>query len=286
MIINDKLITVETILSLGLWKLATDEHFEEISRRFRVPLSHCHIIIRDFWTIISEHYESFIKWPNSHEAQMHCITGFQAMPELKSLKNMFGVIAIKRLDIFLESEDEETSVIMQIICSADHTIIDCFVELASEYSFEATPIGQTLEINPQTIPTNSYLIGDRSFPLKRYLMRPFEIECFRVESDFNKIMNLAVDNANQVLDKMTKRFNTLYALEAKDMTEVRKVIETICSLHNLCQEFGDDCIENGWKKPRTSVFPHINTDHGIKGNEINQYGKKIRFELMEKITAY
>lgn len=279
----------QTVFSLALWKLTTDEHFEEISRRFHMPLHNCHLVIRQFWHMVSESYESFIKWPNSQHAQQVTIVDFQTMKALKTFKQLFGIIAIKRLDIFLESEDEEVSVILQIICNANEKIIDCFVEFANAYSFDNSPIGQTLDMNAETIPAASYIIGDCSFPLRRYLVRPFEIECFRNESIFNRMLQPALNMGQRVLENMAQRFHTLYALEAKDISEVRKVLETVCSLHNLCIEHGDDYVRNRQvaavshleTRPSTNQLHSVST---IKGNEHNQQGKKTRFELMESVV--
>ncbi|XP_055911951.1 uncharacterized protein LOC129945979 [Eupeodes corollae] len=273
---NNTVISNQTIFSLGLWKLATDEHFEEISRRFKIPLLACHLIIRSFWAVISDNSKKFIKWPNTQSAQHLHMKTFEDNKNLRDFPRLFGLISIKRLDIFLESEDEETSVILQITCDGKQRIIDSFVDFATNYSFNASTIGQALECDPNALPAGGYLIGGNNFPLKPYLIRPFEMECFQDESRFNELLRKAQSISDSVLNKMMRRFNTLYALEAKDMKEVRKVLETICSLHNMCQEFGDECIPNCWERSEKCIL-------ASKVNENNQNGRKRRLEVMEEV---
>ncbi|XP_062132495.1 uncharacterized protein LOC133843108 [Drosophila sulfurigaster albostrigata] len=235
--------TPQTTLALALWKLSTDEHFEEIARKFQFPWSLCQQVVRSFWHIISDNYESFIKWPNSLEAQQSTLQGFQSVSQLSCFRDLFGIIVLKRVDIFMESEHAEVAVVLQLICNAENKIIDCYVELEQDYSFEESPIGQTLALNPRTMPAGSYLIGSHSFPLKSYLIRPIEAECFRKDVVFNGLLEPAFQLADNVLDSLARRFQTLYALEARDLNEVRLIVESICAMHNLCVDYEDDYLE-------------------------------------------
>lgn len=277
---NNTVISNQTIFSLGLWKLATDEHFEEISRRFKIPLLACHLIIRTFWGVISDNSKSFIKWPRTQiEQNLHKCT-FQKNENLQHIGGLFGLISIKRLDIFLESEDEEKSVILQIICDGHQRVVDCYVDFSTNYDFVKSPIGQYLEGDVDAfLPSGCYLLGGNNFPLKSYLMRPFELESFEGESRFNELVNKAQEISDSILNKMMRRFNTLYALEAKDMGEVHKVLETICSLHNMCQEFGDECIPDCWERNEKCILT-------TKVNEQSQAGRKRRSELMGEIVRF
>ncbi|KAH8405035.1 hypothetical protein KR222_005096 [Zaprionus bogoriensis] len=272
----------QTTLSLSLWKLTTDEHFEEIARKFQFPWSVCQQVVRSFWHIISDNYESFIKWPNSLETQQRTLRGFQEVPQLSCFRDLFGIIALKRIDIFMESEHAEVAVVLQLICNAEHKIIDCYVELAQEYTFEESPIGQTLALNPRTMPASSYLIGSSSFPLKSYLIRPIGTECFRKDTIFNELLEPAYQLADNVLDILARRFHTLYALEARDLNEVRLIVESICAMHNLCLDFQDNYLEteaSGQHKFRWGgALP------GGKGSEKDAKGLRRRIELLDALV--
>ncbi|KAH8270627.1 hypothetical protein KR018_012548 [Drosophila ironensis] len=271
----------QTVLSLAMWKLSTDEHFEEIARKFRLPWALCQQVVRGFWHCISDNYESFIKWPNSVAAQRNTLQGYQELEQLRCFRKVFGIIALKRLDVFLESEHAEVPVVLQLICNAERKIIDCYVELAVEYSFEDSPIGQTLALNPRTMPAGTYLIGNGAFPLKSFLMRPIEAECFRKDTVFNDLLRPAFELADRVLDKLAQRFNTLYALEARDLNEVRLIVESICAMHNLCEECQDDAIA-GDDHANYSWGGPID---GIKGNEKDSKGLQKRVELLDELVA-
>ncbi|KAH8380453.1 hypothetical protein KR009_010752 [Drosophila setifemur] len=268
-----------TMLSLAMWKLSTDEHFEEIARKFRLPWALCQQVVRGFWHCISDNYESFIKWPNSLDAQRTTLQGYQEMEQLRCFRELFGIIMLKRLDVFLESEHAEVPVVLQLICNAERKVIDCYVELAMEYSFEDSPIGQTLALNPRTMPSGSYLIGNSVFPLKSYLMRPIETECFRKDAVFNELLQPAFQLAESVLDKLARRFNTLYALEARDLNEVRLIVESICAMHNLCEEYLDD----GMAGDGQSNFSWGGPTEGIRGSEKDSKGLRRRTELLDEL---
>ncbi|EDV97841.1 GH14470 [Drosophila grimshawi] len=272
----------QTTFSLALWKLATDEHFEEIARKFQFPWSLCQQVVRSFWHIISDNYESFIKWPNSLEAQQNTLQGFQSVPQLSCFHELFGIISLKRLDIFLECEHAEVAVVLQLICNAERKIIDCYVELEQEYSFEESPIGQTLALNPRTMPAGSYLIGSNSFPLKSYLVRPIEAECFRKDIVFNGLLEPAFQLADNVNDTLARRFHTLYALEARDLNEVRLVVESICALHNLCVDFLDNYL--GTDVSDQNKFNWGGELPVRRGSEKDIKGLRRRMELLDALV--
>ncbi|XP_017090080.2 uncharacterized protein [Drosophila bipectinata] len=270
----------QTMLSLAMWKLSTDEHFEEIARKFRVPWAVCQQVVRSFWHCISDNYESFIKWPNSLAAQQRTLQGYQELEQMRCFRELFGIITLKRLDVFLESEHAEVPIVLQLICNAERKIIDCYVELAMEYSFEDSPIGQTLALNPRTMPAGSYLIGNGVFPLKSYLMRPIETECFQKDTVFNDLLRPAFQLAEKVLDKLAQRFNTLYALEARDLNEVRLIVESICAMHNLCEEYQDDALVNDGQ----ANYSWGGVLEGIKGSEKDSKGVRRRVELLDELV--
>ncbi|XP_016982048.1 uncharacterized protein LOC108046705 [Drosophila rhopaloa] len=271
----------QTMLSLAMWRLSTDEHFEEIARKFRLPWALCQQVVRGFWHCISDNYESFIKWPNSLAAQRSTLQGYQKLEQLRCFRELFGIITLRRLDVFLESEHAEVPVVLQLICNAERKIVDCYVELAMEYSFEDSPIGQTLALNPRTMPAGTYLIGNGVFPLKSYLMRPIEAECFRKDAVFNELLRPAFQLAEQVLDTLARRFNTLYALEARDLNEVRLIVESICAMHNLCEEYQDDGLED----TGPSSFSWGGLPEGIRGSEKDSKGLQRRVELLDELVA-
>jgi len=271
----------QTMLSLALWKLSTDEHFEEIARKFRLPWALCQQVVRGFWHCISDNYESFIKWPNSLAAQRNTLQGYQRLEQLRCFRELFGIITLRRLDVFLESEHAEVPVVLQLICNAERKIVDCYVEMAQEYTFEDSPIGQTLALNPRTMPAGSYLIGNGVFPLKSYLMRPIEAECFRKDAVFNELLRPAFQLAEQVLDTLARRFNTLYALEARDLNEVRLIVESICAMHNLCEEYEDD----GLGDTGQSSFSWGGLAEGVRGSEKDSKGLQRRVELLDELVA-
>lgn len=221
-------------ISLGLWRLTTDEHYEQISRRFGVKLEDCQKDIRSFWSEVAQNKRYFLKWPNSIEQRL-ILRKNRNNDIVSPLRGYFGGILLEQFDIFFECHNKEIPVVLQIVCDLKHRILDCFVDFASCYSFSNSPIGKRLE--KEGLVDDSYLVGDRNFPLKEFLLTPFD----KKQGKFNrseKLWNSLVDrvdlHAKSVLYKMMKRFNTLYALETKDLEELKIICDTICCIHNLC----------------------------------------------------
>ncbi|XP_067640512.1 uncharacterized protein [Eurosta solidaginis] len=276
--------TPQSMFSLALWKLSTDEHFQDIGRKFNITKEICQKMIRFFWRRISTQYESLIQWPSTPEKQAYTLQSFQAHQQLKKFHLLFGVLATKQLAVFLENENEERQVILQIICDADQKVIDCFLALTSDYSFDASPIGKTLSLNVQTLPVGSYLIGDETFPLKPYLMRPIGAPSDGRAQAFNDALQSAVIFAQQVLDTMAKRFNALYAVEARNLHEVRKIVDTICVVHNLCVEMEDDYLERKMQDKQFSwAKMKDNATNKQVGDETDKEGRSKRDALIAAI---
>ncbi|XP_050332187.1 uncharacterized protein LOC126760532 [Bactrocera neohumeralis] len=273
----------QSIFSLALWKLSTDEHFEDIGRKFNITKYVCQQVIRLFWRRISAQYEALIQWPSTPEKRQYTVRSFQANQQLNKFQQLFGILATKQLDVFLEAENEERQVVLQIICDGDQKVIDCFLVLADEYSFDTSPIGQTLALNVQTMPLGSYLIGDESFPLKPYLLRPIGAPSDDRERAFNMALQPALLLAQQALDSMAKRFNALYALEARNLHEVRKIVDTVCALHNLCVDMEDDYVE---RKLKDMQFNWAKVGNGVirkQADEHDELGKQKRATIMAEV---
>lgn len=263
--------------------MSTDEHFEDIGRKFNITKTVCQQVIRLFWRRISAQYETLIQWPSTPEKRHYTIQTFEANQQLNKFQQIFGILATKQLDVFLESENEERQVVLQIICDGDQKVIDCFLVLANNYSFDTSPIGQTLALNVQTMPLNSYLIGDESFPLKPYLLRPVGAPSDDRERAFNMALQPALLLAQQTLDSMAKRFNALYALEARNLHEVRKIVDTVCALHNLCVDMEDDYVE---RKLKDMQFNWAKVGNGAirkQADEQDELGKQRRATIMEDV---
>lgn len=273
----------QSIFSLALWKLSTDEHFEDIGRKFNITKHVCQQVIRLFWRRISAQYETLIQWPSTPEKRQYTVQTFQSNQQLNKFQQLFGILATKQLDVFLEAENEERQVVLQIICDGDQKVIDCFLVLADEYSFDTSPIGQTLALNVQTMPLGSYLIGDESFPLKPYLLRPIGAPSDEKERAFNKALQPALLLAQQSLDSMAKRFNALYALEARNLHEVRKIVDTVCALHNLCVDMEDEYVE---RKLKDMQFNWAKVGNGAitkHAGEEDEIGKQKRATIMTEV---
>uniref|UniRef100_A0A0A1WY17 Putative nuclease HARBI1 n=1 Tax=Zeugodacus cucurbitae TaxID=28588 RepID=A0A0A1WY17_ZEUCU len=273
----------QSIFSLALWKLSTDEHFEDIGRKFNITKQVCQQVIRLFWRRISAQYETLIQWPSTPEKRQYTIQTFAGNQQLNKFQQLFGILATKHLDVFLEAENEERQVILQIICDGDQKVIDCFLVLAADYTFDTSPIGQTLALNVQTMPLGSYLIGDESFPLKPYLMRPIEAPSDEREHAFNMALQPALSLAQQALDSMAKRFNALYALEARNLHEVRKIVDTVCALHNLCVDMEDDYVERKLKDTQFNCAKVGNGAMQKHAEEQDELGKQKRAAIMAEV---
>lgn len=190
---------------------------------------------------------------------------------------MLGAIGTKHLDVFLESEDDEVDVILQLVCTSDLIIIDCYLELASKYSCHNSPILKKLASTSEPLPNGCYLVGDSKFPLMSSLITPYSDAKDQRKIQFNQYIEMQTKSVQNTITQMMHRFQSLYSLEAKDLQEMKKTIETICGLYNFCRRFNDNCI------PKLSESGVQEVKLPMKGDESNPNGIRRREQLLEII---
>lgn len=240
-----------------------------MARRFQKTQRSCRLLVKHFWNILGQNYHRYVEWPNSVVAHRLQLQGFQQQQtRFRSFAGLFGIILVQRFTVqspnittIVQSDvvgnaeggdrGEQTStmnifeVILQLICNADQKVIDCHVALATEYHFDRSPIAKQLN-GGGLLNNGSYLIGNRCFPLRSYLVTPFSRPENPSEVNFNRHLAVALEFGQNTMNSMMKRFHILHSDRLNDLTDlntIRRLMESICVLHNLSIAIEDDYLE-------------------------------------------
>lgn len=110
-----------------------------------------------------------------------------------------------------------------------------------------------------------HLIGDRSFPLRPWLMKPYSQQR-RIATNqrrFSRTLSSAQAVVNTAFTRLRGRWAYLLRRSEMDLSTLAKVVTACCVLHNLCEQCDDAFLpewnpdaspgENYLKQPETEL---------------------------------
>ncbi|XP_025094173.1 putative nuclease HARBI1 [Pomacea canaliculata] len=90
-------------------------------------------------------------------------------------------------------------------------------------------------------PNGAYLVGDESFPLTDWLIKPFDEDNTLTVSQqhFNTACQEVMKHSTAAYTLLLQRFPRLDYVDVRDMQTMVVVILVCCALHNFCLDCGD-----------------------------------------------
>ena len=96
-------------------------------------------------------------------------------------------------------------------------------------------------------PVQAHLVGDSAFPLSKNLMKPYTERPNMPpdQSTFNYRLSRCRCTVERSFGHLKNRFRAIHKKMEFDIENSKKIIKTVCILHNICVDM-DDCIETDW----------------------------------------
>ncbi|XP_037025520.1 uncharacterized protein LOC119066913 isoform X2 [Bradysia coprophila] len=233
------------------------------NKKESIPLSTTSNRLRD---TIKLNKGFFISWPNKERAKKITEEFNEYLVYDNKLPNICGVIGC--VEIPIPSPMDRSSktgkvVKLQCVCDAKGEFLDSFVAdetqvAVSNVSVFNESIKSRIESDELYIAPNCHLIGDKSYPIKRYLMVPFkEFRKTHEQNEFNMHLELSRKIIDIAIKRLFERFTCLKNLEIREATDY---IELCCAMHNFCIQQNDSFyLDIG--EDDTTVVSSTNTCH-------------------------
>lgn len=134
------------------------------------------------------------------------------------------------------------------VCNSDHCILDAVVMSPGSTPNSTIWYNSMLRniLQEYSLPNNSYLLGDSTFPLEPWLLVPYS-DCQRSEElIFNDHVQRALTIIQECSATIRKRFKCLHPAASPlhyAPEKCCKIITTCLVLHNICLKLGLDLDE-------------------------------------------
>lgn len=256
---NIEITQMHTIL-MGIWILTSTESIESVAERFSVSKLCCQQSFKLFCNTITKNYRVFVHWPNPRMAQqiIHKFNDFTTDNTI-TFPNVCGVIGcldFKRISTFPKENGNEGGVDnhnlstaaddldymkLQCVCDSRGIFLDSFVKVAPKTSvftiFNSSPLHARLEKGAIHVRPNSHLIGDRSYPLRKFLLVPFKERKEKL-TGAQRRYNDSIHSRIRILDLafywLKERFAKLTCLHMHLASEREQCVLVACAIHNIC----------------------------------------------------
>lgn len=237
-------LDIKSGILLSLWYLATKETFREVGDRFGVSRGHAYRILNKFTRLLSGHASNFIKWP-SREEVMDVAAEFNQQPG--SYPGVVGCVDGSYIPIPQPSQDAASyycrkgyhCIILQAVCSKKLIFTDIYVGWPGSVNdarvWRNSPLYQRLVENPESLPPNTHLIGDKAYPLSTFLMVPFKDNGHLTENQrkHNRVLSKTRIAIEHAFGHLKNAFRCLQFLNRIKMQNLKHVVMSTCILHNI-----------------------------------------------------
>ncbi|XP_037528482.1 uncharacterized protein LOC119405714 [Rhipicephalus sanguineus] len=255
-----KAISLTKRVAIGLYRLATSAEERTVANLFVVSRSSVNIIFREFCNVVVRRLEPrFVRFPRAQELVEH-LRQFAAVAGFPQ-----GVGALDGCHIEVcPPQDHATDYYKYkgwystiLLAVVDHHYKFMYTNVGSPGRmhdaavFERSQLSKRLESDVfkmgvkqmHGVAVGPVLLADQAFPLQPHLMKPYA----RAGSDGSstRAFNYRLSSARRVVEnafgRLKARFRILHKGLECDIDNVNAVIRASCVLHNICEEFSDQC---------------------------------------------
>lgn len=276
-------------LLVTLYYLGSHKSVKAISEAFQTSEDEVLESIKSGVNSLFGTVDRFISWPQCERDVKTINDGFE---KLSRLSGVMGAVQSTHVEFDGDCIDDSTrqfymksesatkpSVILQVVCDHQMRFIHSCAGWpgtldTSSVLHQSDLFTNIIEKKSDYFPQHSFLIGDRGYPLYRWMITPFickedgKLQDF--ESQFNLSHSLASNVCSKALLRLRRRFPRLECLGQMDVEFLVKTILVMCAIHNVCieQENGFDL--DGVFKEHTSMDPITTSQSNFISCEINR----------------
>ena len=253
-------IPVETRAAVGLWRLATGDSYRLCGLMFGIAKSTAIGVCQDFVQALCQLKDEFIKFPNTTAAVREKIEGFK---EKSDFPNVVGAIDGSHIPIkapMINHEDyfnrkryyifvvqgivDVSGAYLSVSTGFPGSMHDAhilrlsnFYSLAEDKQILTTPC---MDLNGTQI--RPLILGDSAYPLKSWLMRPFQDNgaLTPAQRHFNKELSQGRIVVEHGFGQTKGRWRCLDKRIDEDTGRIPHTIIACCVLHNICILLQDD----------------------------------------------
>lgn len=238
-------LSTTSLILIALWLLTSQESLKSTADRFNVSEHLCRQAFNRLRDTIQLNKGFFISWPNKDRAIKITEEFNEYLVYENKFPNICGVIGCTEIPIPFSRngvrDEKLTKIIkLQCVCDAKGEFLDSFVaneSFVSNVSVFNHSIKPKIENGDLYIERNSHLIGDKSYPIKRYLMVPFkEFRKTHEQIEFNMHLELSRKIIDIAIKRLFERFGKIKNLELDDANHY---VEMSCAIHNYCIQQND-----------------------------------------------
>ncbi|XP_047334027.1 protein ALP1-like [Impatiens glandulifera] len=249
-----QVIPVRQRVAICLWRLATGEPLQLVSKRFGICISNCHKLVMEVcFAIKTILMPNFIIWPDEHRVkQINDEFDF-----FSGIPNVGGSMYTTHIPIRAPSENHSEIYLRKIdsnnkasYSSTIQGVVDpngVFTDLcigwpgsmSDENIFERSKMYQ--HINWGLSPTSkSWIVGGSNYPLTESVLVPYSNENPTwMQHSFNQKMAAVEGVAKEAFARLKTRWACLQRETEVKPVDLPTILATCCVLHNICEMRGD-----------------------------------------------
>ena len=251
---------VETRVAAGLWRLATGNTYLSSGLQFGMGKSTAQNVSTEFENALAARRDEFIRFPTTHNEIQTTINNF----EMKyGIPQIVGVVDGSHIEITAPHENKEDyynrkcfySINLQAITNSrlkfQHIAIGFpgsihdarVLRLSGIYNLaERGQICSMPKRNINDVEIPPMLVGDSAYPLRHWLVKPFQDRgnLTREDKKFNKKLCGLRASVEQTLGILKSRWRILRKLIEQRLDNVNRTITAACVLHNFCIDLADN----------------------------------------------
>ncbi|KAK7502568.1 hypothetical protein BaRGS_00006143 [Batillaria attramentaria] len=240
----ERSMTSEEKILATLWLLANQEAYRSVGDRFGMNRGTLHRVVKEIYQVLVSLRENVIRWPQRQELD-------RISEEFERTAGLPGVVgAIDGTYIRIKGKADNTrdsyicrkgfpAMHLQVVSDSNLLLLDVDTgnvgSVHDSRVFRNSALHQLLESDDGKLPVQYHLLGDSAYPLKEYLLVPFQDNghLTHTETKFNLAHAKTRSDVERAIGLLKGKFRRLQDLNMTATEDIPHLIFACCVLHNF-----------------------------------------------------